>query len=140
MASAIHGLNGQHQDINRTLRGRVNQNDRGHRQMKKVRPWCGQPSDRGRLKNTTEHREANRHQSTLCDVMTINNSRALADKPVLICRWLTMNDCPRSTVHVAPFSSSVRAHVDKESSTARLDGLLGPCSELCEVVLNWATF
>ena len=22
--------------------------------MEKVRPWCGQPSDRGRLKNTTE--------------------------------------------------------------------------------------
>jgi len=24
--------------------------------MEKVRPWCGQPSDRGRLKNKTEHR------------------------------------------------------------------------------------
>ena len=23
--------------------------------MEKVRPWCGQPSDRGRLKITTEH-------------------------------------------------------------------------------------
>ena len=23
--------------------------------MEKVRPWCGQPSDRGRLKNRTEH-------------------------------------------------------------------------------------
>ena len=32
---------------------RVNQNDRGQRQMEKVRPWCGQPSDRGRLKNRT---------------------------------------------------------------------------------------
>ena len=30
----------------RTLRGRVGQNDR--------RSWCGQPSDRGRLKNRTE--------------------------------------------------------------------------------------
>jgi len=26
---ATHGLDGQHQDVNRTLRGRVNQNDRG---------------------------------------------------------------------------------------------------------------
>jgi len=24
--------------------------------MEKVRPWCGQPSDRGRLKNRTEQR------------------------------------------------------------------------------------
>ena len=26
---ATHGLDGQHQDVGRTLRGRVNQNDRG---------------------------------------------------------------------------------------------------------------
>ena len=45
---ATHGLDGQHQDVDRTLRGRVNQNDRG---QEKVRPWCGQPSGRGRLKN-----------------------------------------------------------------------------------------
>jgi len=37
---ATHGLDGRHQDVDRTLRGRVNQ----------VRPWCGHPSDRGRLK------------------------------------------------------------------------------------------
>jgi len=40
--------------VDRTLRGRVNQNDRGQGQMEKVRPWYGQPSDRGRLKNRTE--------------------------------------------------------------------------------------
>ena len=51
---ATHGLDGQHQDVDRTLRGRVSQNDRGQRKMEKVRPWCGQPSDRGRLKNGTE--------------------------------------------------------------------------------------
>jgi len=28
---ATHGLDGQHQDVDRTLRGRVNQNDRGQR-------------------------------------------------------------------------------------------------------------
>jgi len=52
---ATHGLDGQHQDVDRTLRGRVNQNDGGEGQMEKVRPWCGQPSDRGRLKNRAEH-------------------------------------------------------------------------------------
>jgi len=31
-----------------------NQNDRGQGQMEKVHPCCGQPSDRGRLKNRTE--------------------------------------------------------------------------------------
>ena len=36
-----HGLDGQHQDVDRTLRGRVNQNDRGQGQMQKVRLWCG---------------------------------------------------------------------------------------------------
>ena len=43
------GLDGQHQDVDRTPRGRVSQNDRD--KMEKVRPWCGQPWDRGRLKN-----------------------------------------------------------------------------------------
>jgi len=28
--------------------------------MEKVRPWCGQPSDRGRLKNTTERMPTDR--------------------------------------------------------------------------------
>jgi len=51
---ATHCLDAQHQDVDRTLRGRVNQNDKGQGQMEKVRPWCGQPSDRGRLKNRTE--------------------------------------------------------------------------------------
>jgi len=34
---ATHGLDGQHQDMDRTLRGRVNQNDKGQGQMEKVR-------------------------------------------------------------------------------------------------------
>ena len=54
---ATHGLDGQHQDVDRPRRGRVNHNDRGQRYVEKVRPWCGQPSDRGRLKNRTECRE-----------------------------------------------------------------------------------
>jgi len=48
-----HGLDGQHQYVDRTPRRRVNQNDRGHRQIEKVRQWCGQPSDQGRLNNRT---------------------------------------------------------------------------------------
>jgi len=30
--------------------------------MEKVRPWCGQPSDLGRLKNRTEYRNAGRSE------------------------------------------------------------------------------
>jgi len=44
-------VDGQHQDVDRTPRGRVDQNNRG---KGKVRSCCGQPSDRGRLKNRTE--------------------------------------------------------------------------------------
>jgi len=54
---AMHGLDGQHQDADRTRCGRVNQNVRRLGYLEKVRPWCGsgQPWDRGRLKNRTEH-------------------------------------------------------------------------------------
>ena len=48
---ATHGLDGQHQNVDRTPRGNVNQNDRGQRYMEKIRPWCGLLSDR--LKNST---------------------------------------------------------------------------------------
>ena len=47
-----HGLDRQ-QVVDRTLCGIVNQNDRRQRSMQKVCPWCGQPSDRGRLRNRT---------------------------------------------------------------------------------------
>ena len=52
--NTTHGLDGQHQDVDGIPPVRVDQNDRGQRQMEKVRSWCGQPSDRGRLKNRTE--------------------------------------------------------------------------------------
>jgi len=61
----MHDLDGQHQDVDRTLRGRVNQNDRGQGQMEKIRPWYGQPSDRGRLKNRTESVSIARRQTLL---------------------------------------------------------------------------
>jgi len=32
--------------------------------MEKVHPWCGQPSDRGRLKNRTEQNRAHTHTHT----------------------------------------------------------------------------
>ena len=44
-----HGLDGQYQDLDMTPRGRVSQNERERRELEKVRPWCGQPSDRGRI-------------------------------------------------------------------------------------------
>ena len=46
--------------MDRTARGRVGQNDRGQTTTEKVRPWSGQPLDRGRLKNRTEYRNAGR--------------------------------------------------------------------------------
>jgi len=42
-----HGLDGQHQDVDRTLRGRVNQNDRGQEQMEKVRYGVANPRIEG---------------------------------------------------------------------------------------------
>ena len=33
---ATHGLDGQHQDVDKTPRGRVNQNERGHRYFDNV--------------------------------------------------------------------------------------------------------
>ena len=51
---ATHGLDGQHQDVDRTLLGRVNQNDRGQGQMEKVRPWCGWPTVGSRTAKRTE--------------------------------------------------------------------------------------
>jgi len=47
------GLDGQHQDVNKTP---VEKSIRMTEEMKKVRPWCGQPSDRGRPKNITEQK------------------------------------------------------------------------------------
>jgi len=37
--------------------------------MEKVRPWCGQPSDRGRLRNRTEQ--------SLCDIRTFNTNNEI---------------------------------------------------------------
>jgi len=41
-----HGLGGQHQDVDRTPRGRVNQNDKRAEinGESSLRPWCDQPS------------------------------------------------------------------------------------------------
>jgi len=48
----MHGLDGQHQYVDRTPRGRVNQNDIGQRNGEITSMvWPTQASDRGRLKN-----------------------------------------------------------------------------------------
>ena len=53
-----HGLDGQHQDVNRTPRGRVSQNDRGQRQMEKVRPWYANPRESRTAKGQNRSRYA----------------------------------------------------------------------------------
>jgi len=47
--------------------------------MEKVRPWCGQPSDRGRLKNRNIHAEEKPNIKSLengqaCHTLTSDNS------------------------------------------------------------------
>ena len=49
-----HCLDRQHQDVDRTPCGRINQNDRGQKLMENVHLWCGQPLDQGWLKNRSE--------------------------------------------------------------------------------------
>jgi len=71
---ATHGLGGQHQDVDRTLRGRVNQNDRGRGQMEKVRPWCGQPSVRIKDGYRTEQ---NSRKKLQCDMSPRSSRLAL---------------------------------------------------------------
>jgi len=49
-----HGLDGQHQDVDRTPSGRVSQNDREQStEINGESTSMVQPSDRGRLKNRT---------------------------------------------------------------------------------------
>ena len=42
--------------------------------MEKVRPWCGQPSDRGRLRNRTEQN----HALLILVVLMLSNDRYVA--------------------------------------------------------------
>jgi len=51
----------------------VIQNDRGQGQMEKVRPWCGQPSDRGRLKNRTKQSYNCKRTVTWLKVLSIRS-------------------------------------------------------------------
>jgi len=55
---------------------------------RKVRPWCGQPSDRGRLRNRTEHIDATCLRSpslpippTLASTITFSRAPAAAVQP-----------------------------------------------------------
>jgi len=52
---ATHGLDGQHQDVDRTP---LEESIRVTEERDKWSPRCGQPSDRGRLKNRTAYRTA----------------------------------------------------------------------------------
>ena len=60
--------------------------------MEKVRPWCGQPSDRGCLKNRTElrcylmgDRKGNWPPIALLPMEKESGGRT--DKPWFICKW-----------------------------------------------------
>jgi len=81
-----HGLDGQHQDVDRTPRGRVSQTDRGQGYMEKVRPWCVQPSDRGRLKNRTHSVTHSLFACDLCSFLELEWSPS--------CRGFSVNLCP----------------------------------------------
>ena len=43
----MYGLDKQHQHVDQTYRGGINQNEKRQRSVEKVRTWFGQPSDRG---------------------------------------------------------------------------------------------
>jgi len=47
--TATHGLDGQHQDVDRTRWKSIRMTEDRDKIMEKVRPWCGEPSDRGWL-------------------------------------------------------------------------------------------
>ena len=81
-----HGLDGQHQDVDRTPRGRVSQTDRGQGYMEKVRPLCVQPSDRGRLKNRTHSVTYSLFACDLCSFLELEWSPS--------CRGFSVNLCP----------------------------------------------
>jgi len=99
-----HGLDGQHQDVDRTPRGRVSQTDRGQGYMEKVRPWCVQPSDRGRLKNRTHSVTHSLFACDLCSFLELEWSPS--------CRGFSVNLCPSLVIQhnnclsVLPFSVS----------------------------------
>jgi len=60
--------------------------------MEKVRPWCGQPSDRGRLKNRTEQ-STSRKQYTISEEK--RNLEKNKDKTTL---WIKCH--PRCLFHI----------------------------------------
>jgi len=57
--------------------------------MEKVRPWCGQPSDRGRLRNRTE-------QNLLCENTSITSSTKPEVRNVLHCRQKRIEPLPQA--------------------------------------------
>jgi len=51
--------------------------------MEKVRPWCGQPSDRGRLKNRNRSYTGHKHIQTVVNetILASTRSSAIAEGP-----------------------------------------------------------
>ena len=80
---------------------RINQNDRGQGLMEKVRPSCGQPSDRGRLKNRTEQNMTKSAKE--------GKGRRHAHRPrkVCVCACVCVRACVRACVCVCVCCSRI---------------------------------
>jgi len=79
---------GNHAYAYLTPRGRVSRNDKGQMLIEKVRSWCDQPLDRGRLKNRTEQNIRSHAVMLLEEVSLLNRLQAVLK--VKICEF---NDC-----------------------------------------------
>ena len=68
--------------------------------MEKVRPWCGQPSDRGRLQNRTV-------KSRLVSPFWYQLTRVVPDKgPLNVCARVCVRACVRACVFVPAHTGS----------------------------------
>ena len=82
--------------------------------MKKVRPWCGQPSDQGRLKNTTEqvstklkvYRWSAGMASTVFSVPRVETRFELSEQSHWT--WSAQSGCRFSTTAMKPAQLRVR--------------------------------
>ena len=74
--------------------------------MEKVRPWCGQPSDRGRLKNRTEHGLS--VCPSVCVPVGHGHELCKTAEPIKICRFLgPRNHILDGGAHLAPSVNTI---------------------------------
>ena len=90
--------------------------------MEKVRPWCGQPSDRGRLKNRTELAK-----NTSLVAVVVQKGRvapSMCFVPIILIR--TEHDCIRESPRRVPesFSCCVKPVPSPSRSADEVSGLI----------------